>query len=139
MLAPPETRAFFCSSTLCARMWAEPKALPLWSAELKTKRLDQLERLDSGLRACAADGGQRRSRRYIVPDIKKTPDIGSTRYWYIAILHTHLEQHQGFFGPYIRTLRYFLQYRDHKGHDIGEKPDIGFGKERVCPHIDPTP
>ncbi len=30
-----------------------------------------------------------------------------------------------------------MQYRDHIGPDIGENPDIGFGKERVCPDIDP--
>jgi hypothetical protein len=42
-----------------------------------------------------------------------------------------------FFGSDIRISRYFLQYRDHIGPDIGEKPDIGFGKERVCPDIDP--
>jgi hypothetical protein len=95
MLAPPETRAFFYSSTLshavrkdvgnthgtaplvcraCARK-AVPMTLPLWSAELRTrtKRLDRLERLDSGFRACAAGagGGRRRSRLYIIPNIRK--------------------------------------------------------------------
>jgi hypothetical protein len=72
MLAPPETLAFFCSSTLCARMQAVPKALPLWSAELRTKRLDhdQLERLDSGLRACAAGGGAEAQQVIIIPDIR---------------------------------------------------------------------
>jgi hypothetical protein len=34
-----------------------------------------------------------------------------------------------FFGSDISISRYFLQYRDHIGLDIGEKPDIGFGKE----------
>ncbi len=42
-----------------------------------------------------------------------------------------------FFGYDIRISRFFLQYQDHIGLDIGEKPDIGFGKERVCPDIDP--
>jgi hypothetical protein len=41
------------------------------------------------------------------------------------------------FCPDIRIFRYFLQYQDHIGPDIGEKPDIGFGKERVYPDIDP--
>jgi hypothetical protein len=42
-----------------------------------------------------------------------------------------------FFAADIRISRYFWQYRDHIGLDIGEKTDIGFGKERVCPDIDP--
>ncbi len=44
-----------------------------------------------------------------------------------------------FFCPYIRIFRYFLQYLDHIGPDIGEKPNIGFGKERVCPDTDIDP
>ena len=36
----------------------------------------------------------------------------------------------------ICIFRYRLLYRDHIGHDIGEKPDIGFGNLRVCPDID---
>jgi hypothetical protein len=71
----------------------------------------------------------------------KTPDIGSTRYRYIVILYTHWARHRVFYGLDIRIFRYFLQYLDHIGHDSGEKftenPDIGFGKERVCPNIDP--
>ncbi len=124
-MAPPETRAFFCSSTLCARMLAIPKALPLWSAELRTKRLDQMmERLDSGLRvrvrACAAGGGRRRSR----DTISVYCDIA-----YIAVTSETISR---FSDPDIRISQYFLQYQDHIGPDIG---NIGFGKEQVCPDI----
>jgi hypothetical protein len=96
-----------------------------------------LERLDSGLRACAAGGGRRRSGDTSSPISGKTPYIGSTRYRYIAILYTHRTRHRVFYGPDIRIFRYFLQYWDHIGHDIVEKPDIWFGKERVCPDIVP--
>ena len=37
----------------------------------------------------------------------------------------------------ICIFRYRLLYRDHIGHDIGKKPDIGFGNLRVCPDIVP--
>ncbi len=58
----------------------------------------------------------------------KTPDIGSTQYWYIATLLTHRERYRGLLSRY--------PYRDHIGPDIGEKPDTEFGKERVCPDIE---
>jgi hypothetical protein len=43
--------------------------------------------------------------------------------------------YRGSFGPRadIRIFRYFLQYRDHIGHDIGEKPDIWFGRNGYVP------
>ncbi len=72
---------------------------------------------------------------------EKMPDIGSTRYLYIAIFHTHREVATGttsrFFWSRYPYIPIFLQYQDHIRHDIGEKPDIGFGKERVCADIDP--
>ncbi len=69
-----------------------------------------------------------------------------TLYRYIVILHTHRcdigNDMEVFLSryPYIPIFfvsQYFLQYWDHIGPDIGENPDIGFGKERVCPDIDP--
>ncbi len=58
-------------------------------------------------------------------------DIGIFRYCkHIAVTSETISR---FFYPDIRISRYFLQYRDHIGPDIGEKPDIGFGKERYVP------
>ena len=96
--------------------------------------LDHLERLDSGLRACAAGGP---GGPPIVPDIRE-----NARYRkYTISVYCDIANTSGmtsvFFGSDIRISRYFLQYLDHIGPDIGEKPDIGFGKERVCPDIDP--
>ena len=111
-------------------MQAVPKALPLWSAELRTNRLDQSRpgqwppSPSQGL--CGRRGAE----------AQQGHDIGILQY-FIHLGKLRRERHRGFFGPDIRIFRYFLQYQDHIRHDIGEKPDIGFGKERVCPDIDP--
>ena len=100
----------------------------------RTMKQDPLERLDSGLRACAAGGP---GGPPIVPDIRENARCRKyTISVYCDIANTS-GMTSGFFGSDIRISRYFLQYRDHIGPDIGENPDIGFGKERVCPDIVP--
>jgi len=84
--------------------------------------------------ACAA-GGQ--GGPPIVPDIRENARCRKyTISVYCDIANTS-GMTSAFFAADIRISRYFWQYRDHIGLDIGEKPDIGFGKERVCPDIDP--
>ena len=116
-------------------MQAVPKALPLWSAELRTNRLDQSRpgqwppSPSQGL--CGRRGAE----------AQQGHNIGISRY--CIQKNSTSETISSFFDRNIRISRYFLQYRDHIGLDIGEKPDIsekpdiGFGKERVCPDIDP--
>jgi hypothetical protein len=110
-------------------MQAVPKALPLWSAELRTNRLDQSRpgqwppSPSQGL--CGRRGAE----------AQQGHDIGILRY--CIQKNSTSKTISSFFYPDIRISRYFLQYRDHIGPDIGEKPDIGFGKERVCPDIVP--
>ncbi len=95
-----------------------------------------MERLDSGLRACAAGGGQviYRPRYQEKCQISEVHDIGILPYWIhigndIEVFWVPISVYSDIFCN--------IGIRDHIGHDIGEKPDIGFGKERVCPDIDP--
>ncbi len=63
-----------------------------------------------------------------------------TQYLYIAILHTHCCDIGNDIEVFLSRYPYipiFLQYWDHICPYIGEKHDIGFGKEQVCPDIDP--
>ncbi len=136
MLAPPETRAF-SAVVLCAQGCRQyprhcPFGLQSWGPRgwtcWRAWTVASGPVLQAGGRGAAGD--------ILSPISGKTPDI-STRYWYIVTLHTHWERHWGFFVPNISIFQYFLQYLDHIGPDIGEKPDMGFGKEQVCPNIDP--